>query len=60
MTRAKIFVIYIVIDLAIVAGVVWCAFQRVPVGKYLIPAFVLFAINGLWLAVMIVKKTPQR
>jgi nucleoside permease NupC len=60
MTRAKIFAICIVIDLLIVAGVVWCAFQRIPVGKYLIPASVLFTLNGLWLAVMIVRKTPQR
>ena len=60
MSRAAIYTIYIVIDLLIVSGVVWCAFQRIPVSKYLIPASVLFAINGLWLAVMIVRKTPQR
>ena len=58
MSRAVIFAIYIVIDLLIVAGVVWCVFQHVPVGKYFIPAAVLFVLNGLWLVVMTVRKTP--
>jgi len=51
--------IFILIDLAIVAGVVWCVFQRLTVGKYLIPAIVLFTLNGVWLVVMTIKKTPH-
>jgi hypothetical protein len=58
MSRGWIFTIFILIDLLIVAGVVWCVFQRVPVSKYLLPAIVLFTMNGLWLVVMTVRKTP--
>ena len=58
MSRTKIFTIYIAIDLLIVAGVVWCVFQRVPVGKYFLPAVLLFMLNGVWLVVMTVRKTP--
>ena len=58
MSRSKIYAIYILLDLAIVAGVVWCAFQRIPVGKYLVPAVVLFVLNGLWLVVMTIRHTP--
>ena len=60
MSRSIIFTIYIVIDLLIVAGVVWCMFQRLPVGKYFIPAVILFVLNGVWLVVMTIKNTPQR
>jgi len=60
MSRPKIYAIYILLDLAIVAGVVWCAFQRIPVANYLIPAAVLFVLNGLWLVAMTVKNTPPR
>jgi hypothetical protein len=60
MSRATVFTIFILVDLAIVAGVVFCVFQRLPVGKYLIPAFVLFTLNGLWLVVMTVRTTPPR
>ncbi len=60
MSRTKIFVTYILFDLAIVAGVVWCVFQRIPVAKYLIPAAVLFVLSGLWLIVMTVRHTPPR
>lgn len=60
MSRAAIFTIFILIDLAIVAGVVWCVFQRIPVGKYFVPAVVLFALNGLWLVVMTVRSTPPK
>ena len=35
MSRGWIFFTYIAIDLAIVAGVVWCVFQKMPVNKYL-------------------------
>ena len=58
MSRTKIYVTYILLDLAIVAGVIWCAFQRIPVGKYLLPAAVLFVLNGVWLVVMTVRHTP--
>jgi hypothetical protein len=60
MTRAKIFTIFILIDLLIVAGVVFCAFQHMPVGKYLFPAIALFTLNGLWLVVMTVRSMPPR
>ena len=58
MSRAKILIIYVVIDLLIVAGVVWCVFQHVPTGKYFFPAAGLFVLNGAWLVVMTVRKTP--
>ena len=60
MTRAKIFTAYIAVDLLIVAGVVWCVFQHIPVSKYLLPAFGLFVLNGIWLVVMTVKATPPK
>jgi hypothetical protein len=60
MSRAKILIAYIVIDLLIVAGVVWCVFQRMPVSKYFFPAILLFMANGAWLVVMTVKRTPPR
>jgi hypothetical protein len=60
MSRAKILIAYIVIDLLIVGGVVWCVFQRMPVGKYFFPAIFLFMANGVWLVVMTVRKTPPR
>jgi hypothetical protein len=58
MSRAKVLIAYVVIDLLIVAGVVWCVFQGVAVSKYLPPAIFLFVVNGLWLVVMTVRKTP--
>jgi hypothetical protein len=58
MSRAKIFIAYVVIDLLIVGGVVWCVFQHVPVSKYFFPAVLLFMLNGVWLVVMTVRKTP--
>ena len=60
MSRAQIFTIFILIDLAIVASVVWCVFQHVPVNKYFLPAIGLFVLNGIWLVIMTVKKTPPR
>ena len=60
MSRVWILSIYILIDLAIVAAVVWCVFQRVPVSRYLIPAAVLFVLNGIWLVLMTVRSTPPR
>ncbi len=60
MSRVRIFTVFILVDLAIVAGVIWCVFQRIPVGKYLVPAILLFALNGIWLVIMTVKSTPPR
>lgn len=60
MSRTSIFTIFVLIDLAIVLGVVFCVFQRLPVGKYLIPAFVLFVLNGFWLVIVTVRNTPRR
>jgi hypothetical protein len=60
MSRGWIFAIFIFIDLAIVAGVLWCVFQHVPVSKYFLPAVLLFMLNGIWLVVMTVRKTPPR
>ena len=60
MSRSIIFAIYIVIDLLIVAGVVWAVFQHVPASKYFYPAVLLFMANGAWLVVMTVRKTPPR
>jgi hypothetical protein len=58
MSRTKIFAIYVLLDLAIVAGVVWCVFDRIPVAKYLIPAAILFVVSGVWLVIMTIKNTP--
>jgi len=60
MSGVKILFVYVAIDLLIVGGVVWCVFQRVPVGKYFLPAALLFMLNGLWLVVMTVRRTPPR
>jgi hypothetical protein len=60
MSRGWMFSIFILIDLVIVAGVVWCVFQGVPVGKYLVPAIVLFVLNGIFLVVATVMNTPSR
>jgi hypothetical protein len=60
MSRSWIFATFILIDLAIVGGVVWCGFQHVPVSKYFFPAVLLFILNGVWLVVMTVRKTPPR
>lgn len=59
MSRAKILITYIVIDLLIVGGVVWCVFQHVPVSKCFFPAVLLFILNGVFLLIMTLKKTPR-
>jgi hypothetical protein len=58
MSRAKILIAYIVIDLLIIGGVLWCVFHHVPVSKYFFPAVLLFVLNGVWLVVMVLKRTP--
>lgn len=58
MPKIRILVIYGIIDLLIGAAVVWCVLQRMPVSRYLIPATVLFVLNGIWLIVMVVRTTP--
>ena len=60
MSHVKTIIVYVVIDLLIVAGVLWCVFQHMPVNKYFFPAILLFIANGVWLVVMTVKKTPPR
>lgn len=59
MPKARILAIYIIIDLLIGAGVVWCVLRGIPVSKYLIPAAALFVLNGVWLIVMTVRSTPS-
>ena len=58
MPKIRILAIYIVIDLLIGAGVVWCVLRGMSVSKYLIPATVLFVLNGVWLLVMVIRTTP--
>jgi hypothetical protein len=58
LSRTQIFIAYVVIDLLIVAGVLWCVSRHVPAAKYLLAAGLLFAGNGIWLVVMTVRKTP--
>jgi hypothetical protein len=60
MPKIKILVIYGVMDLLIGAGVVWCVLQRIPLSKFLIPATLLFVLNGIWLLVMVIRTTPPR
>jgi hypothetical protein len=60
MSRGWVLSVFILVDLAIVAGVLWCVFQRVPVGKYFLPATLLFIVNGIWLVVMTIRKTPPQ
>lgn len=59
MSKAKIFSIYIVVDLAIVAGALWCFFQRIPARQFMVPAIVLFVLNGIWLVWATIRNTPQ-
>ena len=47
------------IYLLIAAGVVWGAFNQWPAREYIVPAGVLFVINGVWLVVMTVRETPR-
>ncbi len=58
MSRGSIFAVFILVDLAIVTGVLWCVFLHIPVSKYLVAAILLFVLNGAWLVVMTVRKTP--
>jgi ABC-type Na+ efflux pump permease subunit len=60
MSRTKIFVIFIVVDLVIVAGAVWCVFNHIPVRQFIIPLAVLTSLNGLWLVWMTIRNTPPR
>jgi len=61
MSRTKIFVIYSLVDVLIVAGVVWAAFvARCPSKQVLLTAALLFVLNGLWLVVMTLRNTPPR
>jgi len=59
MSKTQIFSLYILMDLATVAGVVWCAFHHMPVTRYLLPASALFVLSGIWLVVMTIRNTPH-
>jgi hypothetical protein len=58
MPKARILFIYVFMNLAIVAFVVWGVFHRWPVGKYFLPAAVAFVLAGIWLIVVTVRNTP--
>jgi hypothetical protein len=60
MSRFQIFALYVVFDLLIIAGVVWCVFHRWPVRQYFFPAMALFAVSGAWLIVMTIRSTAPR
>jgi len=57
-SRAKIFITYILIDLAIVGIALWCYFHRVPAGLFLLPVIVLFVVSGLWLIWATIRSMP--
>ncbi len=59
MSRIRIFATFVMIDLVIVAGAVWCFFQRIPARQFLLPTIVLFVLNGLWLVWATIRNTPQ-
>jgi uncharacterized membrane protein len=59
MSRTKIFAVYTIVDLLIVAGALWAAFGlRWPARQILPAAAVLFVLNGVWLVVMTIRNTP--
>ena len=60
MPKVRILVIYAVIDLLIGAWVVWCVLRGMRASEYLIPATVLFVLNGVWLLIATVRSTPGR
>jgi hypothetical protein len=60
MSKLKIFSIFIIVDLAIVAGCIWAAFHRIPTRQFFFPAIILFILNGLWLIWATVRNTPSR
>jgi hypothetical protein len=60
MSRAQIFLTYILIDLAIVGIAVWCYFHRIPVRWYFVPVIVLFVVNGIWLTWATITNMPQK
>lgn len=60
MPKIRILVIYIVVDLLIGAWVVWCVLRGMRVGQYLVPATILFVLNGVWLLIATVRSTPRR
>ena len=60
MTSARILTTFALIDLLIIAGVMWCALHGMPVRLYFIPAAALFLLNSFWLLWIMLKKTPRR
>jgi hypothetical protein len=59
MSKASILSIFIIVELAIIGACVWSAFHHIPVRRYLIPAIVLFSLNGLWLVWTTLKNMPK-
>jgi len=59
-TKLKIFTIFIIVELAIIGAVIWAAFHHIPARQYLLPAIVLFSLNGLWLVWMTLRNMPRR
>lgn len=59
MPKIRILVIYALIDVLIGAWVVWCVLHGMRVSQYLIPATILFVLNGVWLLIATVRSTPR-
>jgi hypothetical protein len=59
MSKAKIFAIFVAVDLAIVGGILWGIFHHVPVRQCLVPGIVLFFLNGVWLLWMTIRGTKS-
>jgi hypothetical protein len=59
MSKAIIFTIFIIVELAIISACVWAAFHHVPVRRYLFPAIALFSLSGLWLVWATLRNTPK-
>jgi hypothetical protein len=58
MSRIATLSVYVAIDLLIIAGVIYAAFARIPVRQFMLPATLLFVLNGGWLIWMTLRKTP--
>lgn len=60
MSKVRIFSIFISVELAIIGTCIWLAFHRFPLRDFIIPAALLFSVNGLWLIWMTLRHTPPR
>jgi hypothetical protein len=59
-SKTKIFLIFTVVDLSIAGACIWCAVHRISARRFLLPAIVLFCLNGLWLVWMTIRNTSPR